>query len=210
MVKFKKEELKKIEAKIAEIEMNTTGEIVVRVVGESHYYAETLFLMSLLGLFVATLGLVCESFAAHWDPPLTHVGFCQIVGLVVGFLLSLVPPVKRLFVHKSAVEREVFQAARSEFLLRGVHRTKDRTGILIFVCLFERRVVILGDEGIHLKVGEAHWQDSVAAVVAGIKAGSAATGLLTALSLMGEKLITHFPGKNTPDELSNSVIIDPL
>ena len=36
----------------------------------------------------------------------------------------------------------------------GLHRTAEGTGVLVFASLFEREAVVLGDRGIHEKIGD--------------------------------------------------------
>ena len=59
------------------------------------------------------------------------------------------------------------------FLEHGLHQTAEGTGVLIFASLLEREAVVLGDHGIHARVGDAEWQATVAALVAGMKRGRA-------------------------------------
>lgn len=42
-------------------------------------------------------------------------------------------------------EAEVRQHAQAMFLERGVFQTRDRTGLLLMISLFEHRIVILPD-----------------------------------------------------------------
>ena len=58
-----------------------------------------------------------------------------------------------------------------------VFKTRDRTGILIFLALFEHRAVILADEGIHRAVPREEWQALVDELVAGIRAGRGVAAL---------------------------------
>ncbi len=48
----------------------------------------------------------------------------------------------------------------------GMHRTAQRHGILIYAALKDRKLAVIGDKGIHDRVGEAYWQRLVEAVIA--------------------------------------------
>lgn len=81
---------------------------------------------------------------------------------------------------------------------RAFHRlkmdgTKDRNGILFFVVPSRRRFVVLGDEGIHARVGQEFWDDVAAIISAEFKKGLFQEGLLRGIALAGEKLAAHFP-----------------
>jgi putative membrane protein len=74
------------------------------------------------------------------------------------------------------------------FLEEEIFRTRERTGILIFLSLFEHRVVILGDEGINRRVEKEEWEGIVDDLVSGIRAGETVEGLVEAITRCGELL----------------------
>ena len=102
----------------------------------------------------------------------------------------------------------VEQLARHEFVHLGMMKTKERTGILIFVLLDAREFFILADEHINQKVAPRTW-DSVAEAMAMQFAKKAfREGLLNAVRSVGAHLATHFPAKpGDTNELSNKVDI---
>ena len=74
----------------------------------------------------------------------------------------------------------------------------------------ERQVVILGDSGIHEKVGSDGWEGYVSRIVAGLKGGEAASAIIGVLEDLGSTLATHFPPRpDDTDELSNEVVVQP-
>lgn len=96
--------------------------------------------------------------------------------------------------------------ARKTFRRLRMHRTKERNGVLIFVAWKSRRFVILGDEGIHGKVGELFWNGARDAMTAYFSKNDLMGGIEAGIRSVGEKLKTHFPseagGKN---ELSDNL-----
>jgi uncharacterized membrane protein len=89
--------------------------------------------------------------------------------------------------------------AEQAFARLGMTKTKDRNGILIFIVPSRRRFVILGDEGIHAKVGQSFWEDVAAALSGEFRKGRFQEGLLRGIALAGEKLAAHFPYDPTTD-----------
>ena len=84
-------------------------------------------------------------------------------------------------------------AADKAFVRLGMTRTKDRNGVLLFVVPSRRKFVVLGDQGIHERVGQEFWE-SVAAIISGkFREGDFTGGLLNAIEKVGEELATHFP-----------------
>jgi len=81
---------------------------------------------------------------------------------------------------------------------RAFHRlkmdaTKDRNGILFFVVPSRRRFVVLGDAGIHARVGQEFWNDLAATLSVEFRKGRFQEGLLRGIALAGEKLAATFP-----------------
>jgi len=84
-------------------------------------------------------------------------------------------------------------AAERAFTRLGMTKTKDRNGILFFIVPARRRFVVLGDEGIHAKVGPDFWKDLAEAMSADFKKGRFQKGLINGIEEAGKRLSTHFP-----------------
>ena len=78
----------------------------------------------------------------------------------------------------STLELRARQRAERCFLDEEVFATRDRTGILIFVAVFERQVVVMGDAGINRAVPDGAWDHVVDDVIAGIRARRPAEALI--------------------------------
>jgi putative membrane protein len=105
------------------------------------------------------------------------------------------------------MERRVHQRATEAFLSEEVFNTRDRTGILIFLSLLERKVLVLGDSGINARVQQSDWHDIVQRVVSGIRSGKPAEGLTDAIHQCGLLLQKHGIAirPDDKDELSDSL-----
>jgi putative membrane protein len=157
----------------------------------------------------ATLGAVFAAVAAAavhelgtWWAPLDPwwVALPALAGAAVGFALAAVPAVERRLLSADDLERRVRLRAASAFLEEEVFRTRERTGVLVFLALFERRAVILADEGIHRAVPSERWEALVAELVAGAAAGRAADALCTVVERCGELLAEHRVERRATDE----------
>ena len=85
--------------------------------------------------------------------------------------------------------------------------TADRTGILFYLSLREKRLEILADSGIDSKVDPGFWDTVLKDVVSEIKAGRAADGLEKAIYKCGKELEKHFPvQKDDINELPDGII----
>jgi uncharacterized membrane protein len=98
------------------------------------------------------------------------------------------------------------KAADKAFLRMGMTHTKERNGVLFFVVPSRRKFVVLGDQGIHDKVGQEFW-DRVAAVLSEkFREGDFTGGLVRGIEEVGMQLSVHFPHtKGDTDELPDDV-----
>ena len=87
----------------------------------------------------------------------------------------------------------VEKAAQKAFVRLGITQTKEHNGVLIFVVPGRKTFTVLGDSGIHAKVGQEFW-DAVAAKLSGqFRKGDFTGGLVDAVEVIGQKLALHFP-----------------
>ena len=85
---------------------------------------------------------------------------------------------KRWLIPRASIDRHVALRAEAAFLEEEVFDTRERTGIMLFLALFEHRALVLADEGINEHVDQSEWQEIVDHLVAGIKNGQPPTRLL--------------------------------
>ena len=76
----------------------------------------------------------------------------------------------------------------SFFVREEVFATRDRTGILLFVSLLERRVEVIGDIGISERVRADDWDAVESSIREGIRTGTLTDGLVAAIGLCGRLL----------------------
>ncbi|MDO8836254.1 MAG: TPM domain-containing protein [Vicinamibacterales bacterium] len=101
----------------------------------------------------------------------------------------------------------VRHTAEQAFARMGMDQTAARNGVLVFVVPSRRTFVVLGDEGIHAKVGQPFWDAVAAAMSARFKAGDFTGGLVLGITEAGKQLAEHFPHEGARDrnELSDDV-----
>jgi uncharacterized membrane protein len=101
----------------------------------------------------------------------------------------------------------VQRAAHKAFTRLGMRATRDRNGILFFVVPARRRFAIIGDEGIHQKVGQEFWEKLVATMSEDFKAGKFNDGLERGIAECGRLLAIHFPyqGEKDVNELPDDI-----
>lgn len=101
----------------------------------------------------------------------------------------------------------VEKTAQKAFRRLGMENTADRNGVLIFLVPSRKKFVILGDAGIHEKVGQDFWHDASACLSSRFRDGAFTEGLVEVIHLVGDRLATHFPSAGEADrnELSDEV-----
>ncbi len=114
------------------------------------------------------------------------------------------------------------KAAQKVFKKLGMHATQERNGVLIYIATLSRKVAIIGDEGIHEKLGTEYWDKLVEKLIkqfgsstgsASSSTGSASTSSASRAKALagciidcGEQLGKFFPLKeDDKNELSNNI-----
>lgn len=101
----------------------------------------------------------------------------------------------------------VRKAAEKAFVRLGMTATKDRNGVLFFIVPARKKFAVLGDAGIHAKVGQEFWE-SLAGLMSGhFRKGEFTEGLVAAIEEAGRQLAAHFPYDQAIDvnELADDV-----
>ena len=105
-------------------------------------------------------------------------------------------------------EGAALQRAIKVFEKLGMHRTAARNGVLVYISVNDRKLAIVGDTGIHERVGEAYWQGLVAGVLLRMREQGARAGLVHAVAEVGRALGHHFPRRpGDKNELSDDVSV---
>jgi putative membrane protein len=202
----------RIDEHIRQAEKNTIGEIVVMVVSTSYHYP----MADVVGgaIFAIPLALFLLPYVggflwAGLDNVWIFIGLFVILFAIFSNIVKRIYWLKRLFISSSELNAEVKEATEKEFYIQGLYRTREETGILIFISVFERQVWVLADRGINEKLPSETWQDVVDLVVDGIKERRQVDAICQAVDQVGQILETHFPAtSNNPDELESVIIGD--
>ena len=188
---------------IRDVEDDTSGEIVVVVAKQADTYRAIPILWALLAALALPWPLI-----EFTDVSASRIFMAQLgMALVLSLILSL-PNLRFLLVPQSIKRAQAHEAAAREFFRRGLTRTRDKTGVLIYVALAEHHAEILADTGIADRVGLDVWAEIVTELTGAIKAGSMADGLAGAIRRAGVILAEHAPPRfEDEDELPNKVIL---
>ncbi len=182
---------------ISGIERQTAAEIVVAVRPNSGFYRHADYLFGFALAFADLLLFLFHPRSMRVETfPFEALGV-----FVLGALVSAwVPPLRRALVRRSLLGQNVDRAARATFVELGVSRTRQRTGILVYVSLFERAVRVVSDLGVvEAELGDS-WQRAKGALESVLVPAPSVERFTSALAALGQPLAHTLPVQ--PDDVN--------
>ena len=112
-------------------------------------------------------------------------------------------------VHLEAhAEIDAYDRAEEVFHYLHMDNTKNSNGVLIYVAVEDRTLVILGDSGINDVVEVNFWDSTRDIIIQHFKNGDMKQGLVEGILMAGEQLKRHFPyKKNDKNELPDDISV---
>jgi putative membrane protein len=196
-------------------EAGTAGEIVTIIADSSDRYLDValwwsiafaIAALSALAAFpsywLGQIGALTGGWVSEWnDADLFELALAVTVIIFGAARLFLAwMPLRMLLVPGSVRSRRVRRRAIRYFKVGAERRTAARTGILIYLSMAEHRAEIVADEAIHGKVPAEAWGNAMAKLVAEVKQGHVADGMVAAIGDVGTILSDHFP--RTADDIN--------
>lgn len=188
-------------AAIEGIEATSAAEVVValRQKSSGHLLANLV-----VGALSAFLALAYMLFAAHQFSLPAILVDPFVLGLGAGWLVEVLPPLKRRLVPRRHRRYAVERGAKAAFYDRGVGNTRARSGVLVYLSWLEQEAVVLADSGV-----PASWRDGARAqleraLAAAMPQGGAAAA--AALAAAAAPLATALPrGSDDVNELPDAL-----
>jgi uncharacterized membrane protein len=113
---------------------------------------------------------------------------------------------RRLPRRRGAPPPDALARATDVFHALGMHRTRDRNGVLIYLAVEDHKFAIVGDEAVHARVEDGYWARVRDAMAGHLRAGSARAAVLHAVGDVGAVLRRFFPRRpDDTNELSDRV-----
>jgi putative membrane protein len=193
---FPDQERATLETVVREAETGTSGEIVVVDVERSATYGTERALAA--ALLAAACATAMVLIAPHLPAPYYLLAQVPFFGLA--WLFVSTSRLQRLLAGPARMDAAARARAAALFSERGVHMTRERTGVLLMLSEVERRVVILADSGINAHVAAGAWAKHVATIVDAIHRGAAGDGVAAVVRDIGTLLAKDFPRR--PDDVN--------
>ncbi|MCW5809032.1 MAG: hypothetical protein KIT31_42155 [Deltaproteobacteria bacterium] len=180
---------------IEAIEGTSSMEVVVAVRRASSRY---LHANVLVGALAAFAGLATMLYSDREFGLLAILVDPFIVGLLAGALVELLPAVKRVLTPPATRRFHVERAARAAFVERGVHNTRDRSGVLLYISWTEQLATLVPDSGILHEIAAPALAADALAISAAVPGGGAAVA-----RTLEERLLVHAPAMpRRPDDIN--------
>jgi len=188
---------------IGDVEEETSGEIVLVIAAQAGHYRAVPLLWSLLAALVTPWPLIWLT-----DISTSRIFLIQLAVALASSLALSWPRLRFALVPRSIKHAQAHEAASREFLRRGMTRTREKTGVLIYLALAERHAEILADAGVADRVDPGIWAGIVADMTVAIREGRMIEGVEEAIRRTGAVLAEHVPPRfDDVDELPNKVIL---
>lgn len=199
---FSEADREAIRAATAAGERETSGELVVYLVERCDPHPEIAWKAASIG---AALGALCAAatvwrFGGWGAPDNLWILFGLQLGVVGGWVTSRFDGVARRLIAKDALDSRVAGRAAEAFVEQEVFATNRRSGVLIFVALFEHRVQILADQGIDARIEDDAWVEICEGIADGLRRRAPAEALIEAVERCTELLVAH--GAATTDDVN--------
>jgi uncharacterized membrane protein len=113
----------------------------------------------------------------------------------------------RVLIQRGKLKSDPLVAAQKKFHRLGMHKTRERNAVLIFVAPRVHKFAVVGDEAIHQKCGDEFWQRIVEEIRTEFRNEKFSDALVEAVREIGEVLASDFPKtRSDTNELPDDVI----
>ena len=113
----------------------------------------------------------------------------------------------RVLIQRGKLNSDPFVAAQKSFHRLGMHKTRERNAVLIFVAPRVHKFAVIGDQAIHEKCGGQFWQRVVEKMRTHFQSEEFTDALIEAVEEIGEALACDFPKtREDTNELPDDLI----
>jgi uncharacterized membrane protein len=115
----------------------------------------------------------------------------------------------RVYVQRGKLKADPLIAAQRKFHRLGMHKTRERNAVLIFVAPRVHKFAVFGDKAVHEKCGEQFWRRIVEGMRIHFQTEKFTDALVEGIRETGKLLAAHFPKSSTDkNELPNEIAED--
>lgn len=192
--RFTEKDLERIKAAVKEAESNISGEIVPVFVEKSGHYSIATYRGALIvASFTFAVLIVNDRYvpALAIHDPLILFALVALGGLLGSFIAHYVWPIKFLLLSQFHLDQSTRKRAETAFMEEEVFNTRHRTGIMIFISIFEHEVIVMADRGISKVVVQKEWDKMVENLIDSVRKGKVTDGMIAAVQRCAEILLEN-------------------
>jgi uncharacterized membrane protein len=113
----------------------------------------------------------------------------------------------RVYVQRGKSNADPLITAQKKFYQLGMHKTRERNAVLIFVAPRTHKFAVVGDKAVHEKCGDKFWQHIVDGMRTHFQNEKFSHALVEGIEEIGKLLAAHFPKRpananELPDEIA--------
>src|ERR1700754_1592854 len=114
----------------------------------------------------------------------------------------------RVFVERRCRFVDPLDRAAELFFGLKMDQTAERNGVLVYVAIKDHQLAVLGDNGIHEKVGDEFWRKQVTKMISEFNRDNYSEGIARVVEDIGAALKHHFPyqGEKDKNELPDDIV----
>ncbi len=212
------EQRAQVAAAVSAAEQSSCCEIVPVVATASGRYDRA---EDIVGLWCAMLGAVAVFLlfpgnvdTGHWGAfPVWAQVLVLAVTIAVTFVIGAVLAdrfhgLRLLFTARQQMKEEVNLRARELFFDRRVHHTDGASGLLIFVSLYERMAVVLGDRSVVEKLGDQFPKELCERLTAALREQDIGFAICDTINHAAPSLASALPrADGDVNELSDALVL---
>ena len=199
---------RKVSAAIAAAEARSDGEILAVATPISDPYHDVALHWAVAAMILVLawaawrpdwLSLWYETLTGGWSPEpalgelLTFLMILAVLKFTALLLLLKWMPLRLALTPGATKARRVRRRAIALFKAAAERRTTGHTGILIYLSMAEHRAEIVADAAIAEVTTPDTWGEAMEALLAEVRQGRIADGMVAAIERVGAVLAEHFP-----------------
>lgn len=192
----------RLEARIETLEKESCVEFVPALLPRASHYAGFRMIYALSFMLLLVSPFLSQIHIWH------KLSYDLVFGglLLALYALSANARILRWLLPAKVKQQALMKRAHKIFLREKIFSTRERTGVLILVSLFERAVFILADQGLLQKVKEEEWSALAVTLAQDFNQTDPGENFFAALDKLSLRLKDDFPPRpDDSNELSNKL-----
>lgn len=195
MAILSEDERRRILQAVSNAEAKSGAEIVPVVALESSAYRFAVWRTS---AYVLGMGTLAAILIPHDLAPWLQIIIAFVPALLVSALLLGFPSIRLCFLSEEEISHQVESAALVQYYHQDLGETKDKTGVLVYLSLREKRASVVPDHGILQRLEMRRWHEIARRIEKYLDLKDQVRAMVEGLQMIGRLLEGEIPRR--PDD----------